>query len=400
MERKKLIIIIEKSFLSFGWGRRMLSMLRKISLKNGYEFLAINQASELPYVEGLKFVFVIGPDNQWMNSIIRELNNIGIRAIITSSDIMDARINPYEIFTNQTSSVKQSVEFFMKHNRKRIAMFGINQSDTSDLSKSNAFLKETAITSISASCGRDVDIFYFNNDISNCFESFKSKISQYDAVICANDLIGVYFINECGKLGVKIPEDMYVVGIGDLCIGRNVTPALTTFIDSALYHEAFCEILFTLNEMIHKYPDIDSLHLGLDTVMLCRESTGCCRHKNGAGKDKNKDKNKDKDKDKDKDDFCITDAELKIMNVNLSYIKDPKIRHLCWLNNVLTACDSIDQGIIARQMKEGSYIQIADEMFISVDTVKYRLKKIYKRFAVQNRYQLSQILRDNNLRFI
>lgn len=49
-----------------------------------------------------------------------------------------------------------------------------------------------------------------------------------DAIICANEIIGVGAINELRERGVSVPDDIGVSGIGDANIAALVSPGLTT----------------------------------------------------------------------------------------------------------------------------------------------------------------------------
>ena len=48
------------------------------------------------------------------------------------------------------------------------------------------------------------------------------------AIICGNDLLAVGVIRECGRLHVRIPQELSVVGFDNLPISEEITPALTT----------------------------------------------------------------------------------------------------------------------------------------------------------------------------
>lgn len=48
------------------------------------------------------------------------------------------------------------------------------------------------------------------------------------AILCGNDLIASGVITECGLRGLRIPEDLSVIGFDDIPISANLTPSLTT----------------------------------------------------------------------------------------------------------------------------------------------------------------------------
>ncbi len=60
-------------------------------------------------------------------------------------------------------------------------------------------------------------------------EQFKSKGIEIDAVFCAaGDLTAMGFINYANEIGVKVPDEVAIVGYDDIEIAALVTPPLTT----------------------------------------------------------------------------------------------------------------------------------------------------------------------------
>ena len=49
-----------------------------------------------------------------------------------------------------------------------------------------------------------------------------------DALYCYNDLVAIGAIQACAELGLRVPEDVAVVGYDDILLAGLVTPALTT----------------------------------------------------------------------------------------------------------------------------------------------------------------------------
>ncbi len=58
---------------------------------------------------------------------------------------------------------------------------------------------------------------------------FLSRLKDCQAVICYNDEIAYQFIRMCRKHGIKVPEDISVVGFDDADISRRSRPKITTF---------------------------------------------------------------------------------------------------------------------------------------------------------------------------
>lgn len=51
---------------------------------------------------------------------------------------------------------------------------------------------------------------------------------ELDGLVCYNDLVAVGALQACSALGVRVPEDVAVVGCDDIRLSSLVTPALTT----------------------------------------------------------------------------------------------------------------------------------------------------------------------------
>ena len=66
------------------------------------------------------------------------------------------------------------------------------------------------------------DGLYF---VDSVYEQIRQK--KVDAVFAVNELIAVYLIKELGVRGVRIPDDVAVLGFGNTVLGRLVTPMLT-----------------------------------------------------------------------------------------------------------------------------------------------------------------------------
>lgn len=49
-----------------------------------------------------------------------------------------------------------------------------------------------------------------------------------DCILCANDIIAIGFIKRAAELGLKVPDDIGVIGFDDIAIAKNYMPALST----------------------------------------------------------------------------------------------------------------------------------------------------------------------------
>ena len=89
------------------------------------------------------------------------------------------------------------------------------------------------------------------------------------AVFCCNDLMGVGTLNAAHALGIRVPDDLSVMGFDNIALARYVTPKLTTM-DQNMFRlgESAAQLL------IDKIETGETKRVTLDNVLVARESTG------------------------------------------------------------------------------------------------------------------------------
>lgn len=101
-----------------------------------------------------------------------------------------------------------------------------------------------------------------------CKQMLKSK-KRPDAFFCISDVLGSAALNAALELGLRVPEDVAIVGFDDISLTRMLTPTLTTIRQpAALMGELASNML--INNIEKK--GIDSYCL--NTELVVRESTG------------------------------------------------------------------------------------------------------------------------------
>ena len=98
---------------------------------------------------------------------------------------------------------------------------------------------------------------------------------KFQAIVACNDEMGVSAIHAARRLGMRVPEDMAVIGIGDSFIGQTVIPQLTTISGSVdeMGHLG-TELLL---DRVRGVASWTQKHIVLETTPVIRESCGCGR---------------------------------------------------------------------------------------------------------------------------
>jgi LacI family transcriptional regulator len=97
------------------------------------------------------------------------------------------------------------------------------------------------------------------------------------AVFAFNDLLAIGVIRAARSRGLRVPEDVSVVGFDDLEFCTIVTPALTT-VRQPLAEMGRTAVSMLVRLLEHKR--FETLHVQLGTRLVVRDSTGPPRRSN------------------------------------------------------------------------------------------------------------------------
>jgi LacI family transcriptional regulator len=92
------------------------------------------------------------------------------------------------------------------------------------------------------------------------------------AVLCSNDMTAIGVIRESYDQGVRIPDDLSVIGFDDIRFAQFVTPPLTTV---QMSQAEIARLTFNalLAEVQRKAPAPDGTEYTLTTTLVLRDST-------------------------------------------------------------------------------------------------------------------------------
>lgn len=94
---------------------------------------------------------------------------------------------------------------------------------------------EERIAGMVASCAnlgvpfdQDADLFQFEAISSITTEAVRMMTGKYNALVCANDIIGTVVVTEVDRLGIPIPEKISITGFDNSPLRKLSRPLLTT----------------------------------------------------------------------------------------------------------------------------------------------------------------------------
>ncbi|NLG53816.1 MAG: substrate-binding domain-containing protein [Clostridiales bacterium] len=363
--KNNIPIIVEDKYTVSNWCKETLLSLKKEAHKSKFTLEEISAGD----IGGLKdkTVMILGTDGAWIEKTIQKVLSQNAKPMLLCAEPMDFGNNIYSISPDRIDTMICCIRYLLEAGRKQIALFGINEKATSDVIKRKAFI--SCIKEFSLNSFTEQDIYCNDGAIDKCFESFLPSADKYNAVICANDAAAIYLINRIKECGKTVPGDLFVIGNGNTKLGSMVSPTLTTITLNVIQvaHHAIRLYRYLFNQN-----PLHSLHVTIPTEILVRESTGGFKDEQLTSKQSDIPKNNNSVSDK--------------------FFSDSEIREFFILENMFNDCDNIDYRIISGLMNNKSQESLADELYISINTLQYRIKKMYVKLGIGRWEQFVKLL--------
>ena len=368
-DTKTVYVLVEPSYIIPVWYSATIEGIKNAAAKqkkNVRQLGSVEQLMELE--EPPAALILVSTNSQWTQAAIRYCREHNIRPILTGG--MPSRFGEDVSGTvyGSKSSIEELMNYFKSCGRKRLALLGINELASNDITKAEAFLSAARSLGISASAD---DIYYNEGGMRNPNERFFNNISCYNGVLCSNDYIAAYVLSYARENGISVPEDLYVAGLGDSILCRYTVPSLTSATRS--YAETG-EQAFSIWKQLNANPCILSITITVRCEIKPRGSTGFSPLPG-----------RQELTQQAESDNCKLSAGSVLESSNA--IKS--------LANFLSRCDKLDVKIIRKILEGVSTESLAEQLFISTSTARYRLKKIYSTAGTTSRREFISLFNDN-----
>lgn len=238
--------------------------------------------------------------------------------------------------------------------KKSIAFYGVNPSSTADLQKLHSFSSS------------DDNVYYSNNDLQSCFRGFYEKVNQYDAVICANDYAAISLIRNLKQIDPALNTKLFLVSFANTHVAQKHVPSITSV---ALDYYEYGRSCVNLYRLLLQNPQISTANINIRCRIIPRDTT---RHISYTAHS--------------------TPNHIAGITDNV-FFRDEEIRDLNMLETLLSIQDETDEKIIALLADGCSYEQAAQELFMSVNGIKYRLKRLLEISGIESRREMVEIYR-------
>lgn len=348
-----LTLLAHAQIASFEWGKAVIDSFHRQAPKLGFSLKTVYDRANMDEQSGP--IVLLGVDRVWIQETVTYLESTEHPIVLLNGITDPTHKRVSHILCDQEDVVRQSVAHLRSRRRHNIAFFGVQKNDTSDQKKATTFAQLVS----------DKHVYHIESDVRECCERFFARWEQYDSVICANDILAIYLLGQCRERGIRIPDQLLLVGNGNLWLSTHTTPTLTTAFGDT---EAMATIALRVCQNLMRFPTIGSMDVQLKSNLICRASTGeYTELRQGHSTARSYYPFYDN---------TVCDELIRIQKID----------------SVLSSL-SPDKRLILSMLVEGYRCsEVAEQVHLSEYAVQYHLKKVYKQLDIHSKAELLKLL--------
>lgn len=337
-------ILTEPVFDKSSWGKVIFDSVCSALSKKKIKFEIISRCENFKKADDTHFLILIGSNEGWIKYAVSSANNSGIHPVILSPTKSDSIKG---IYSSVTSDIGRSMYYLINHLKKRSktkpALYGINPASLSDSARKENFL------SYANEMADESDIYYNNGSLNNCFLAFNKNHTKYDCVICANDYAAISLIKNLEKRGISL-NNLLMISYGNTLLSRGFNNLMTI----SMCYEEYGKAAISVCDTLAKNSALLYLNIAVKWKIGFRDDFI---------------KNEFPD-----DTHILVDNEHQ--HADELFYSDNELCEMIMVENMLSSCDATDLKLLELILKGCSYEQAGEICFISLNTVKYRIKKL------------------------
>lgn len=146
--------------------------------------------------------------------------------VLVSRQLPDAKVGT--VLIDDAHGGEQVVEHLLRGGRRRIGVVAGPLVSLSSQQRLVGYQRALDHHGLRYDAGLVYHCRPIQEEAAEAIRHLFSRYPDLDALVCHNDLVAVSALQICKQKGVRVPEDVAVVGYDDIPIAAWVTPSLTT----------------------------------------------------------------------------------------------------------------------------------------------------------------------------
>lgn len=348
-------VLTEPNFRCYFWAKQTMEGIAQEATRRKYKMVTLDtEAYETIDYDALfgserRMLIVIGTSVSWMPKALAFFTARKIESIFISFDPAETSLPTGMVRMDYVGAISHLLTYLSEDcARDRIALYGYNPNSSADNIKLRFFRRWKAETNHPAT----EDVFYNLADLEACYNQFRQHAKRFNAVICANDIVGVSLLSMLRRDGIRVPEDLYVTAFGDSKISERVDPPLTI---ATLDHPEMGRQAVLLFSHLCKMPATASVSSRVRSKLIVRASTACVAESKA-------------------DTLPTSDADAFENAIN--FYSDPEAERLLRAETLLNACDATDMRLIGGMLHGASLDSMEQELYLTASALQYRKRRL------------------------
>ncbi|WP_068620921.1 LacI family DNA-binding transcriptional regulator [Paenibacillus tuaregi] len=186
----------------------------------------------------------------------QELVNSDIPCVVIDAEIVGPHAG--SVITDNVNAAKEAVKYLISKGHRRIGMMNGHKFATVSIQRQQGYREALESAGIEYDPKIVIEADYVEELAYEATEEYLKANPNLTAVFIASDLMAIAFMSRCRELGVRIPEDLSVMGFDDIILSSYTTPRLSTvrqdFYGSA--YSAFEQVIYMLEKNAPGYQKI------------------------------------------------------------------------------------------------------------------------------------------------
>ncbi len=305
-------------------------------------------------------VFIIASDLEWTTGAIRQLNDGGISPILLCNQSEHLPGCIYScVCSDINTSMKNLLDTLKTDNKKRIALYGVNTNSIADISRVNSLFvwREEDIHTL--------QVFVNNGSLESCFEDFYKQITEFDAVICANDFTAVSLVRRLRERAPDTLERLPILSCAETKIAEYYRPYIRSL---KMNFEQYGRAAVYIYEALKKHTYLSDMTVSV--VWTLEDDTARQERRETA--------------------LQFTESED-------NFYSDPELGEMLIVDKLLSNLDNTDILILKALSNGKSYEEIADACYLAEGSIKYRIKKMVADSGAVDKQHLLGLLPKYNI---
>ncbi len=364
-------VILQPSTKDYFWAGAVLDGIKTAATRYNCEWQILdpNCFEQLSKFKGLP-VIISGHSADWLLNTADSVSFKGLTPIITNGSIPSLSKSRFSgVCFDLRSGMEETIECCINDNRNHIALLGVQKNSAADREKISAFCEIAERNNLSAEF-----IYYIENSMEQTFENFVSELFDHDinAVICANDTVAFFLMEKLKSNGIKVPNDVFVLGMGNFTINRILDKPLTSL--GFDYAELGAQAV-----RLWRYFFRDGAEANITVSVSCRlihreTSVNCA-----------------------KEQPLKPETTIENNTTTNSFFEEPPVNAFLKFEAMLCDFDELDYKLLKLIAKGFSDEDMAETVGLTPRAIRYRVSKMVKKADVGNRIGLSRIMNQYNI---